>query len=84
MAQWSKFIGAPSRNEFWEPQEESNACPARAIKYYVCWDADKTRVSFYLIPPNKHQRIFDYFLGHREKALLWFPKFITAWSAYEF
>ena len=21
MAQWSKFIGAPSRNEFWEPQE---------------------------------------------------------------
>ena len=24
MAQWSKFIGAPSRNEFWEPQEESN------------------------------------------------------------
>jgi len=22
MAQRSKFIGAPSRNEFWEPQEE--------------------------------------------------------------
>jgi hypothetical protein len=21
MAQWSKFIGASSRNEFWEPQE---------------------------------------------------------------
>ena len=29
MAQWSKFIGAPSRNEFWEPQEDSYFCPGR-------------------------------------------------------
>ena len=29
MAQWSKFIGAPSRNEFWEPQEDSYFCHGR-------------------------------------------------------
>ena len=27
MAQRSKFIGAPSRNEFWEPQEEEDRVP---------------------------------------------------------
>ena len=47
MAQWSKFIGAPSRNEFWEPQEGgAKPCHSKKLKIFMGRGSD-SRLFFY-------------------------------------